>query len=49
MGRKELDSKVAAEMGRKGGDARTKALTRAQRGEIASKAAQARWAKEKKS
>ena len=38
----------AVEFARKGGDARAKKLTAEQRKESARKAAQARWAKEKK-
>lgn len=48
MGKKPVEpdtSDVAAAMGRKGGAARAKALTKARRKEIASEAANARWAK----
>jgi hypothetical protein len=38
-------SSAAAALGRKGGPARAKALSKAQRQEIAKKAAQARWEK----
>lgn len=40
-----LKSRAAQEIGSKGGKARAKALTPEQRTEIASKAAQARWAR----
>ena len=40
-------SQAASAMGRKGGPARAKALTKAQRQEIARKAAAARWGKKK--
>jgi hypothetical protein len=39
---------AAVALGRKGGRARTSALTKEQRSEIASAAAKARWAKAKK-
>ena len=37
---------AAVSLGRRGGQARTKATTKKQRSEIAKKAAQARWSKE---
>ena len=40
-------SNAAAALGRKGGPARAKALTKARRQEIARKAIAARWAKKK--
>lgn len=45
--RDEKLSSAAAEMGRKGGKARSVALTRERRTEIAKTAAAARWTKEK--
>ena len=48
--KKKIDpemSAAAAAMGRKGGPARAKALTKERRREIARKAAQKRWADEK--
>jgi hypothetical protein len=48
MGPKEDRSKAAALLGRKGGPARAKALTAAQRSAIAKQGASARWRKKRK-
>ena len=40
-------NKAAQELGRKGGAARAKKLTKEQRSEIAKKAAEARWTKDR--
>jgi hypothetical protein len=47
MAKNRMLSKYLAELGRKGGKARTKQMTPAERKELARKAAQARWAKQK--
>jgi hypothetical protein len=49
MTKKPDKDPLAVELGRRGGKARTLKLTGERRREIASKAARARWAKQKKS
>jgi phage gp16-like protein len=48
MAKNRVLSKYLAELGRKGGKARTNQMTPAERKQLARKAAQARWAKKTK-